>query len=284
MTLIKHKKAGVIGDPISHSLSPRIHNYLLKKYNIEGSYEAFLVQESELEKKVHSFIDQGISGFNVTIPHKEEIFKICDHLSKTATAIKAVNTIIVTKDKKIFGHNSDGQGFINNIKENSNFDFKDKNIVILGAGGATRAIYFSLLKEGVKRIIITNRTPLRAQSLINDFKNEFKNCHQTLIDWDKKEESLNDCDLLINCTALGMKGKDELEINLDNLNKNAVVTDIVYNPLMTKLLKDAQARRNEVVTGIGMLIHQALVGFEAWYGVKPEVDEGLVKHVLSSLE
>jgi shikimate dehydrogenase len=275
--------AGVIGDPISHSLSPIIHNYLIHKYDINGSYLPFKVSESELNSKVQEFVNDKMQGFNVTLPHKENIFKICDHLSKTALRVKAVNTIIVTKDGKIFGHNSDGEGFINNIKQNApNFSFKDKNIVILGAGGATRAVYYALLRQGIKKIIICNRNEIKAQSLINDFKDEFKNCNLILGSWDKKENSLKDCDLLINCTSLGMLGKDDLSVKLDNLNKEAIVTDIVYNPLMTNLLKDAKNKGHKTVTGIGMLINQALVGFEAWYGVKPEIDEGLIKLLESS--
>ncbi len=273
------KVAGVIGDPISHSLSPQIHNYLIKKHNIEGIYFPFKVSKNDLEFFIKKFTQKpNFKGFNVTLPHKEDIFKICDHLSKTALAVKAVNTIIITKDQKLFGHNSDGEGFINNIKQNSpKFNFKDKNIVILGSGGATRAIYFSLLREGVKKITISNRNEIKAKNLINDFKDDFSNSTLNLVSWDNKEDPLKDCDLLINCTSLGMVGKDNLAIKLDNLNKDAVVTDIVYNPLITNLLKEAKDRGNQIVTGIGMLVNQALVGFEAWYGVKPEVDEELIK-------
>lgn len=274
----KTKITGVIGNPISHSLSPQIHNYLLKKHKIDGEYLALKVEEKNLSSDIKKFKNLGYQGFNVTLPHKENIFKICDYLSKTAQAVKAVNTVVITKDKKLFGHNSDGQGFIENIKKNSKeFEFKDKNITILGAGGATRAIYYALLQNNVKKITISNRNAHKAQILIDDFKNNFLNCELNFISWNKKEESLKDCDLLINCTSLGMKGKDELEINLKNLKKSAIVTDIVYNPLLTNLLKQAKNQGNQIVTGIGMLIFQALIGFELWYHTKPEIDDNLIK-------
>jgi shikimate dehydrogenase len=273
----KTKRAGVIGDPIKHSLSPKIHTYLLKKYDIDGIYLSYRVVADDLENTAREFAQSGLKGFNVTLPHKEEIFKICDFTSKTATIVGAVNTVIVTPDKRLFGHNSDGEGFINNIKQNTtDFKFKDKNIVILGAGGATRAIYYALLKEGVKRITLCNRSDIKAQALINDFKGSFKTISLELSSWSSRSDILANCDLLVNCTSLGMLGKDDLEINLGNLNKSAIVTDIVYNPLQTSLLKNAQKQGNKTVTGIGMLVNQALVGFESWFGVKPEIDDGLM--------
>ncbi len=270
------KKAGVIGDPISHSLSPIIHNYLLKKYNIDGEYLPYQVKSKNLETECRKFALNNYKGFNVTLPHKENMFQICDYLSKTASEVKAVNTVIITPDKKLFGHNSDGEGFIKNILQNiTDFKFKNKKIVIIGAGGATRAILFALLKEKVKQIIVSNRNLIKAQSLINDFQDKFKNCHLQAITFDEKENFLTDCDFLINCTSLGMKNQSDLKIDLKNLNKKAIVTDIVYNPLMTNLLRQAQDQGNQIVTGIGMLIYQAFIGFEAWYGQKPEVDQEL---------
>ena len=148
-------KAGVIGDPISHSLSPAIHNFFLKKYNINGSYEAILIKKENLQESVFKLVNQGFAGFNVTIPHKEEIFKICDFKSKTASLTKAVNTVIVTSDKKLFGHNSDCEGFLNNLKENFlDFSLENKNCFVIGAGGAARAIIYSLIKSQVKNIFI----------------------------------------------------------------------------------------------------------------------------------
>ena len=274
---VNTKIAGVIGDPISHSLSPKIHNYLIKKYQIDGLYLPFKVEPQNLGSTVKTFAYLGLRGFNVTLPHKEKMVKICDHLSKSALDIGAVNTVIITPDRKLFGHNSDGVGFINNIKYHApNFNFKGKNIVVLGAGGATRAVIYALLQEEVKKIVISNRSSERAQILINDFAPKFKKSELNFVVWEQKESALKDCDLLINCTSLGMVGREKLAIDLTALNKEAIVTDIVYQPLMTDFLVDAQKHGHKIVTGIGMLINQALIGFEAWYGVKPEVDEELI--------
>lgn len=275
------KLAAVIGDPISHSLSPKIHNYFLERYQIDGLYLPLKVKAEDLENAVRHLAKTGFCGFNVTLPHKEEIFKICDHKSQTALKVKAVNTVVITKEGKLFGHNSDGEGFIQNIRQQApDFNFKGKNIVILGAGGATRAIYFALLKEGVAKITLSNRSLDKAQILIDDFANNFPNASLQLVGWKEREEELKDCDLLVNCTSLGMTGQEKLSISLKNLNKKALVTDIVYNPLMTDLLIQAQKQGNKIITGIGMLINQALVGFELWFGMKPENDPALEKLLL----
>ena len=276
-------KAAVIGDPISHSLSPKIHNFFLKKYDINGSYEAIRISKEDLREAVQKLIDQGFSGFNVTIPHKEEIFKICDYKSKTAELTGAVNTVIITPDKKIFGHNSDAEGFLNNLKNSApEFDLKNKKAFVIGAGGAARAIVYGLLKSGVKKIFITNRNKNRAEELIKNFTKfaAEKKCEVKFFDAENFAAQLSDCDLLINSTALGMVGQDSLVLDLKNLKKSAIVYDIVYKPLMTDLLKSAEKRGNKIVTGIGMLIEQALFGFEAWFKEKPEVDEELEKMLL----
>lgn len=273
-------KAAVIGDPISHSLSPKIHNFFLKKYKIDGSYEAIQIKKDELKKSVAELVNQGFAGFNVTLPHKEEIFKICDHKSKTAELTKAVNTVIVTEDKKLFGHNSDAEGFLNNLKESQpNFDLKNKNAFVIGAGGAARAIVYALIKAGAKKIFITNRNEARALELIKNFSDfsAEKNCQLKFLDAKNFAEKLSDCDLLTNSTSLGMSGQEPLIIDLKNLKKSAIVYDIVYKPLMTDLLQAAEKNGNKIVTGIGMLIHQALIGFEFWFKQKPEIDKKLIK-------
>jgi shikimate dehydrogenase len=273
-------KAGVIGDPISHSLSPQIHNYFLKKYNIDGSYEAILIKKENLLLSMQELVNQGFSGFNVTIPHKEVVFKICDFTSKTAQLTKAVNTLIITPDKRIFGHNSDAEGFLNNLEDNCpDFDLKDKIAFVIGAGGAARAIVYALIKNQVKNIFITNRNHNRALNLIDDFAifAKEKKCELNFLPQVDFEKQLNTCDLLINSTSLGMENQEELKIDLEKLKKTAIVYDIVYKPLETELLKLAKSRGNRIITGIGMLIHQALIGFEAWFGKKPEIDQNLIK-------
>ena len=259
-------KAAVIGDPISHSLSPKIHNFFLQKYNINGIYEALQISKENLKEEILKLIDQGFAGFNVTIPHKEEIFKLCHHKSKTAQLCGAVNTVIITEDKKLFGHNSDAEGFLNNLK--------NKNTFVIGAGGAARAIVYALIKSEVKKIFITNRNLNRAQELVKNFSDfsAQKNCEIIILNQKDFENNLTDCDLLTNSTSLGMKGQEALNINLSKLKNSAIVYDIVYKPLITNLLQNAQNQNNLIVTGIGMLIEQALIGFEAWFKIKPQID------------
>ncbi len=279
-------KAGVIGDPISHSLSPIIHNFFLDKYNINGTYEAILVKKDDLKSKVKYLIKNNFAGFNVTIPHKEEIFLMCDYLSNSARAIGAVNTVIITDDKKIFGHNSDSAGFINNLKFNApNFDLKSKEVFLVGAGGASRAIIYGLIKSSVSKIFIYNRDQQRATNLIkhfSSFANE-NNCQLSILDKKSFDDNLKNCDLLVNSSSLGMEGQDPLIIDLSKLNKTALVYDIVYKPLITDLLNQANKKGNTIITGLGMLINQALIGFEAWYKKKPENDQQLEKILLKNL-
>lgn len=282
---IKLPKAAVLGDPISHSLSPTIHAFLLEKHGLKGSYEAIKVEKNQLESHIASLIEKDFSGFNITIPHKENIFKICDYKSNTALLTKAVNTVKITEDNKIFGHNSDAEGFINNLKHSQKeFILKGKTAFVIGAGGAARAIIYSLIKSEVKTIYIHNRNQSRAIELIKDFQNfaEEKNCTLSLLKYEDFTKQLNECDLLVNSTSLGMVGQEKLAIDLTNLPKEAVIYDIVYKPLMTDLLIEAQNRGNRIVTGIGMLVFQALVGFELWFGEKPE--EKFIKELFNHLD
>ncbi len=280
----KTLKAAVIGDPISHSLSPKIHNFLLDKHDINGTYIAIQVNKSELQQCVQHLIDSDFAGFNVTLPHKEEVFKICNFTSKTAQLTGAVNTVIITPDKKIFGHNSDAEGFLNNLKNSHpDFDLKNKNAFVIGAGGAARALIYALIKSDVKKVFITNRSEIRAAELIKNFADFAlrKNCEITFLVESDFAKNLDQCDLLVNSTSLGMTGQQALTIDLKNLQKSAIVYDIVYKPLMTDLLKAAESRGNKITTGIGMLIQQALVGFEAWFKKKPQADEELIKQAIN---
>lgn len=277
-------KAAVIGDPISHSLSPKIHNFLLERHKIEGEYEAILVKKEEIKSFINSAKEIGLAGFNVTIPHKEEIFKICDYKSKSATLTGAINTVVITPDKKIFGHNSDAEGFSNHLKNSEpNFDLKNKTIFVIGAGGAARALIYALIKDEVGKIYITNRNQSRAEDLIKNFT-EFaakKKCELQFLKKEDFTKNLSKCDLLVNSSSLGMSGQEPLEIDLQNLNPQAIVFDIVYKPLITDLLKTSQARGNKIITGLGMLVFQALVGFELWFKQKP--DEKFVKELFENL-
>ena len=262
-------KAGVIGYPIAHSLSPKIHNYFLEKYQINGSYQAIEIIPENLSSHVESLVDQNFKGFNVTIPFKEKIFNLCHEFDETAKIIKAVNTVLI-KDKKLIGFNSDAQGFINNIFDKQpNFSLTKKNIFVIGAGGASRAIIFGLIKQKVSNIFITNRNQNKVENLINDFQEISKINQVNLVHLTAKqfEENLSICDLLINSTSLGMHNQPALHINLNHLNYHSIVYDIVYKPLITNLLQQSIDRGNPIITGIGMLIKQALVGFNLWYGI-----------------
>lgn len=268
-------KAGVIGFPISHSKSPLIHGYWLRRYTITGTYEPIEIHPDAFEQGVEDLIERGLDGFNVTIPHKENIIGLCHQIDDTARILGAVNTVVI-KDKKLYGQNTDGFGFIENIKSaQPKFDFTHKNAVVLGAGGAARAIIHALDKAGVHKIILTNRTQTRAENL-KELSDKIEICA-----WENRMEALAGCDLLVNTTSLGMTGKPGLELDLGALPASALVNDIVYAPLMTPLLSAAQAQGNNIVTGIGMLLHQARPAFAAWTGVMPEVDDKIMAEVLA---
>lgn len=263
--------SGVIGHPIAHSLSPKLHGYWLKKYAIDGEYKAYDVAPESLEDFIRTMPERGLAGCNVTIPHKEEVLLLVDEVDDLARAVGAVNTVVV-REGKIYGTNTDVAGFSENIKPH--LTGKNK-AVILGAGGAARAVIVALKQLGFAEIIITNRTQERAEELAAQHG-------LSTVLWNKKDAVLAGADLLVNTTSLGMAGKEPLDIALDALPKSALVTDIVYKPLITPLLAAAKARGNPIVDGLGMLIHQAVPGFEAWFGIRPEVTNELRQFILNS--
>lgn len=268
-------RAGVIGYPVKHSKSPIIHSYWIAQHGLEGSYERIEIAPENLERDVRRLIDEGYAGFNVTIPHKEAIFKLCDGVDERAQAIGAVNTVKI-RDGKLHGTNTDSFGFIANIKHHvPEFPFHRGPAALLGAGGAARAIIYGLLEEGVPEIILTNRTRDKAELLKAMAPDKIR-----IVDWEKRNESFSGASLIVNSTALGMSGKDPLDVDLSSAPEDALVTDIVYVPLVTDLLKQAQLRGNPVVNGIGMLLHQARPAFHAWFGVMPVVTDALVAEVL----
>lgn len=269
-------KAGVIGHPIKHSKSPLIHNHWIEKHGLSGAYTAIDIAPEDLKDGVQKLIDEGFAGFNVTIPHKQEIFKLCADVDATAQAIGAVNTVLI-RDGNLHGTNTDAFGFIENVRQSAfGVDFLHRPAVVLGAGGAARAIVHGLIEAGAGQIIVMNRTADKAKDVA-----ELNTDIVRVAPWERRGDMLRDCGLLVNTTSLGMVGKDPLDIDLSLLPDDATVSDIVYAPLMTDLLKDANARGNQIVTGIGMLLHQARPAFEKWFGVLPEVDEALEKKVLS---
>lgn len=266
-------KAAVIGHPISHSLSPLIHGHWFRAYGIEGNYQAIDIAPDDLTAHINALRDQGYVGFNVTVPHKQAIMNICDTLDDTARAIGAVNTVVI-KDGKIEGRNTDAFGFIGNLKqEQPKLDFKRGPALVLGAGGAARAVIHGLLAEGVPEIRLANRTRGNAEVLARDFRNV------RVIDWADRTASCENVNLLTNTTVLGMKGQAALDMDLANLPETSIVYDIVYKPLLTDLLQQGQARGLSIVTGIGMLLHQARPAFAAWTGIMPEVTNDLTSMI-----
>ncbi len=267
-------KAAVIGHPIKHSKSPLIHNYWIKKYGLAGSYEAIDLAPDELEQGLHDLIARGFTGFNFTIPHKQAVMALCDEVDRSAQDIGAVNSVHVC-DGKLKGFNTDAFGFLHNIKAACpDFRFNAGAAIVLGAGGAARAVIHGLLEEGTPQIILSNRTRTKAEALAQDARIK-------VIDWDARAQILGEANLLVNTTALGMDGQPALEIDLSNLPSTALVNDIVYAPLHTPLLRAAKKRGCTVVTGIGMLLHQARPAFREWFGMMPDVDEVLKGVVIS---
>ncbi|MDY0029686.1 MAG: shikimate dehydrogenase [Pseudobdellovibrionaceae bacterium] len=266
--------AGVIGHPIAHSKSPVIHGYWLEKFGIKGCYARYDILPEYLEQGISDLVSAGIRGFNVTIPYKIEIMKYCEELSDEARAIGAVNTVVVREDGTLFGTNTDYFGFIENIREaKPTFDFTNGSAVVLGAGGASRAVIYGLKKAGVPQIVIVNRTPSKAEALALEF-----GCSHSA--WEDLPQVLGSCHLLVNTTSLGMTGQDPLNIDISGLSESCLVSDIVYAPLMTDLLLSAEARGLDFVSGIGMLLHQARPGFKAWFGQDVTVDKPLLSCVL----
>jgi len=268
-------RAGVIGWPVGHSLSPRIHRFWLDALKLDGCYEAVVVPPDWLGSMVDGFRLGRWRGFNVTVPHKETIIPLLDRIDPTAKMIGAVNTVVMVGDGIFEGRNTDAPGFIASLRAGATID-PGRPAVVLGAGGAARAILAILNDAGFKEIRLVNRDRARAETLAASFP-------AGVGDWADRTRLLEGAGLLINSTSLGMVGQPALEIDLGQLPSTAVVTDIVYRPLMTDLLLRAQARGNPVVDGLGMLLHQAVEGFAAWFGAKPEVTPELRAHVLAAI-
>lgn len=269
MTLPKIPLAAVIGHPIAHSKSPKLHGYWLKAYEIEGHYIPMDVAPENLETVLRNMHKMGFVGANVTIPHKERALEIADQVTDRATLIGAANTLIFHEDGKILADNTDGYGFIQNLRQSApDWDPTIGPAVVLGAGGAARAVIASLLDVGVPEIYLSNRTRARADQLRDDFGARIK-----VVEWVQAGNVIEDGVTVVNTTSLGMTGKPELRVPLDGLQKTALVTDLVYTPLNTMLLDTAHAKGCTTVDGLGMLLHQAVPGFERWFGTRPQVSK-----------
>ena len=267
-------KAGVIGHPIAHSKSPLIHGYWLKKFGIDGEYMAYDVPPDNLVAGVNRLVQAGLRGFNVTLPHKQTIMDLCSDISEDAQKIGAVNTVVIDDHGQLHGRNTDAFGFIQNLDETiPDFDWSNRETVVIGAGGAARAVLYALSIKGVQDITLTNRTQESANFLASGYGAK-------VTAWDQRQKAIQGSDLIINTTSLGMKGQPPLEIDLSGITDQAVVYDIVYAPLYTPLLCAARDQGAQFVTGIGMLLHQARPAFAAWFSQYPEVTPELEKLVL----
>ena len=277
MSLSTIPVAAVLGHPINHSKSPKLHNYWLSLFNIDGYYIPLDIDPRNFENSIRALSGLGFVGANVTIPYKEKVLKIADKISDRAAIIGAANTLTFLQDGRIYADNTDGYGFLQNIKcKYNDWTASEGTSVVFGAGGASRAILGALIEDGANEVILANRTRSRADQLRSDFGAKIK-----VVDWMKVQNYLSDASTVINATSLGMDGKAELPIPLQGLKKNTLVTDIVYTPLNTPLLENAAKRGCRTVDGLGMLIHQAIPGFERWFGVKPDVSESLRKLLIS---
>jgi shikimate dehydrogenase len=254
-----------------------MHNYWLEKYGIPGNYLSFQVADQNLEDVLRSMPKMGFVGANITVPHKISALTIADQVSDRAVLIGAANTLTFRADGTIQADNTDGYGFIQNLAQNTqNWDPKRGPAVVLGAGGAARAVLVALADAGVPEILLSNRTRPKAEALKEEFGASIK-----VVDWVQAGNVMEEAATLVNTTSLGMTGQPELRVPLDGLRKDTVVTDLVYTPLKTKFLEAAESQGCEIVDGLGMLLHQGAPGFERWFGVRPEVDDQLRKIMLS---
>lgn len=260
--------AGVIGSPIAHSKSPQLHGHWLRTHGIPGFYIPMDVASDDLAEVLKMLPKMGFVGVNITVPHKEKVMELADLVTDRATLIGAANTLIFRKDGKLHADNTDGYGFIQNLRQNApGWDPKAGPAAVLGAGGAARAVIASLLDVGVPEILLSNRTRVRAEALKADFGKRLQ-----VVEWVQAGNMLEDAAMVVNTTSLGMIGKPQLRVPLDGLQKGALVTDLVYAPLKTRLLAEAEELGCRTVDGLGMLLHQAVPAFERWFGVRPEVD------------
>ncbi len=271
------KRTCVIGYPIEHSRSPLIHNYWIKKYSIAGEYTKKSVPHETIHEYLKKLKSNGFIGANVTIPHKRTALQAANEADAAAVAIGAANTLWYEREQLIAG-NTDGYGFLTHLDTSAPDWPADRPAAVLGAGGAAQAVIYALQQRGVSKIRLFNRTRAKAEALAARFGDQID-----VAPWQTRSEGLQDCGLLVNTTALGMAGNDPLEIDLSHLPQEAVVYDIVYVPLKTPLLAAAQVRQLRSVDGLGMLLHQAVPGFERWYGIRPEVTSELYAMVAQDI-
>jgi len=270
--------AGVMGWPVSHSRSPVIHNHWIREHGLTGAYGLFPVDPRQLETAIRGLKALGLAGCNITIPHKVDAMQCVDWVDPLALRMGAINTIVVQEDGALHGFNNDGYGYQQSLREaQPHWQANAGPVVVLGAGGAARAIVVSLLDSGATDIRILNRTFSKAENLAQEFGKAVR-----AMNWSERTDALQGAALLVNTTSLGMHGEQALDIDLSQLPTSAVVSDIIYIPLETPLLAAARLRGNTTVNGLGMLLHQARPAFHAWFGVMPQVTPELKNAVMAT--
>lgn len=265
----KTKVYGIFGHPVEHTFSPGMHNAAFSKLALDACYVPFPVHPDRLSEAVKAVVPLGLCGLNITVPHKERIIPYLDHLTEEAGFIGAVNTVEV-ENGELIGHNTDGRGFLRSLKEEANFAPRRKKILIFGAGGAARAVGFSLARAGVSSIVFLNRNPEKAAGLSRDIRAK-TGCESRSVSFSDVAHAAAEADCLINATPLGLKKKDLLPVPEQVISSRHLVCDLVYNPLLTPLLKAARKRKAAILPGLGMLLFQGVIAFEIWTGKKAPV-------------
>jgi shikimate dehydrogenase len=269
--------AGVVGDPVAHSLSPRLHGHWLRRYGLPGYYVPLHINHANLAYALRLLPEMGFVGVNVTIPHKEYVLSLASNVTDRAALIGAANTLTFLGDGRIQADNTDGQGFISSIRQAlPGWTAAAGPALVLGSGGAAKAIVSALISDGAPHVYVANRTRARAEGLKEQF-----GARVDPQDWTHIPHLVGEAALIVNTTSLGMTGQPPLVIDLSRLRPPTVVTDIVYTPIETDLLRQARAAGCETIDGLGMLLHQAVPGFERWFGYTPLVDEDLRQAVLA---
>ncbi len=270
-------RAAIVGYPVSHSLSPVMHGYWLQHYGIDGHYGAMAVTADGLKDALAEMAARGYAGCNLTMPHKEAALSLMDVHDESCLMSGAVNTVVM-RDGKMHGYNSDGFGFVESLNAQAP-GWSGARVVILGTGGAARGIIASLRAAGAVHFVLVNRTRAKAERVVK----QFSMTAVDVVDWQERDAALEHATLLVNCTSLGMTGEAALDLDVARLPDDAVVSDIVYRPLETRLLARSRARGLRVAEGLSMLMHQGRLGFEHWFGIDPAVTQDLANTLLAAM-
>jgi shikimate dehydrogenase len=285
-TTSTYQVAGIMGWPVGQSRSPMIHQYWIHHYGLEGAYIRLPVQPDSptgLKDAIAGMRAMGFAGCNLTMPHKTAALPFVDFLDPIAKQMGAVNTLVFDANGAIHGFNHDGFGYLESLREVGLSDFSHGSFTVIGAGGAARAVILALAQAGAKDIRVTNRTDAHAEQSAHHFRTAYQ-LPVRAVPWSERNSALVDCALLVNATSQGMYGQSDLDIDLHHLPLTAWVSDLVYIPLETPLLRAASARGNPVVGGLGMLLNQARPAFQSWFGVMPEITDELRRQVLASFK